>query len=174
MSFRANLILLFIYLAWQMVSAPALCQPQPCRLQYIFTDSADAIPARGRQQEFKDSASVIRHLGTEISELWSQGFLAAGIDSVRFDSLQAVAWIYKGEKYHWAAVTPDSTVEKIFKQLPGRTGKILSGPVDPVELASVKEKIIRYMENDGYPFAAVSLEDISISGWGDFGGDGTA
>lgn len=164
MSFRVNFILLFIYLAWQAVSVPALCQPY--RLQYILSDSAGTAAVRGHQQEFSDSASVIRHLRSELTAFWRKGYLAASIDSIHFDSLQAVVWLFAGETYRWADISTDSTVIKILRQSKIRPGKILRGPVDPRELASLQEKIIRSAENNGYPFAMVSLEDVSISGGG--------
>lgn len=158
MSFRANLILLFIYIAWQTASVPALCQHY--RLQYVCTDSSDTAPPIGRLHEFSDSAAIIRHLGIKISELWRDGYLAASIDSITFNSLQATARIYSGDRYFWAEVTPDSTLEKILRQLPGRKDRIFRGPVDPVRLARVKDLVISYMENEGYPFASVLLENL--------------
>lgn len=145
---------------------PFAGQCQPYRHRYILTDSAGAGVISSRSQEFADSASVVRHLRAELTGLLREGYLAASIDSVRFDSLQVTAWLFKGGTYHWAKITPDSTAEKVLKQIPGRTGKIFSGPFNPAELASVQDKIIRYMENEGYPFASVSLGDVTIADGG--------
>jgi outer membrane protein assembly factor BamA len=94
--------------------------------------------------------------------LFSKGFAAASIDSVFYDSTEAKAKIYLGQKYKWAKIS----VEGIDKNVLDNTGwnekQFENKPMNFSLIELQQKKIIEYYENNGYPFAQVSLQNIEI------------
>ncbi|MEO7834375.1 MAG: hypothetical protein ABIR50_03580, partial [Ginsengibacter sp.] len=95
-------------------------------------------------------------------DLFSKGFPAASVDSVFYDSREAKAKIYLGEKYKWAKISVDSIDENILNNVGWNKKQFENRPINFSTLQLQQQKIIAYYENNGYPFAQVSLQNIEI------------
>lgn len=106
-----------------------------------------------KQAAYKEINSIITHLQHE-------GYLLAEADSVLEDTAQVIVLINEGKIYKWAQL-------KLGNLDPGLASKIgiseklyFNKPFRYKEVARSINKIISYYENNGYPFAEVSLDSV--------------
>ncbi len=90
------------------------------------------------------------------------GFIAASIDSVHYFDTAATAYIFIGKKYTWKVIGASITDEVFRKQLKqvfaSYSGKVISTD----NFVQFQDKLLQLLENNGYPFAAVGLDSITI------------
>jgi len=90
-----------------------------------------------------------------------QGYLLADYDSIaKKDSV----WMYYLNKhflFKWAQLRKGNLENKLYYEY-FQFKKLDQKPVVYSEIGNLFEKIIRYYENNGYPFASVKLDSISI------------
>ena len=142
------------------------------KLNINFCDSISAEPLKllSYKKDFRDSLSRTKELQKIIDIYRGEGFLAAGFDSLRTrpesfgqDSTTLNTCLHTGEKYKWLKLATGNVDEGILRSA-GFSEKIFSGQiVDYKRAAKFMEKILRWCENNGYPFAAVKLDSINIS-----------
>ncbi|MEO9051496.1 MAG: hypothetical protein ABI208_08105, partial [Ginsengibacter sp.] len=84
------------------------------------------------------------------------------VDSVFYDSLYARANIYLGNKYKWAQINTDSVDQNVLDYTGWNEKQFNNKEIDFARLRLQQEKIIGYYENNGYPFAEVSLKNVEI------------
>ncbi len=130
-----------------------------------FTEAAGGIPGgRGEILKAGDSMQVYLVLKDLIVDERGEGFLAASLDSLRFDSLRVDAWIFKGPRFRWGSLGMDSIDRKILRKARIRTRTFSGKPVRVGKLASAEEKLLGWYEENGYPFAAIHLRDVRVEG----------
>lgn len=110
----------------------------------------------------KESAQI--YIGTLPETLVNRGFAGASVDSVLYDSTFAAVHLYLGEKFKWIEINTDSVDKNMLNSIGWNEKQFVKKPFDPLQLEFQKERIVNYYENSGYPFAAVSLENITIYG----------
>ncbi len=111
---------------------------------------------------FKDSLSVYRELQQMIVKLQANGYLTSSLDSVHFDSTVCNAYLFFGEKYKWATLEKGN-VDAAFLSGTGFSRKSFSKkPVRYDRVAKLENSIIVNCENNGFPFASLRLDSISI------------
>src|SRR6185312_3066879 len=79
-------------------------------------------------------------------------------------SLAAKVKLYLGEKFKWAQINTDSVDEEVLERTGWNSRQFENKPMDFSRLRLQEKKISDYYENNGYPFASVSLENISLTG----------
>ncbi|MBK5286204.1 MAG: hypothetical protein JJE25_12465, partial [Bacteroidia bacterium] len=114
------------------------------------------------KKEFRDSLNRNKELQKIIETYRNAGFLAAGFDSLQNDSTKLNACLYTGEKYTWLKLGAGNIDEGILRSA-GFNEKIFRGQIVDYKRASkLMEKILRWCENHGFPFASVRLDSIEI------------
>jgi outer membrane protein assembly factor BamA len=88
------------------------------------------------------------------------GYLQAHFDSTFTDSTQSYFRIHSGPRYHWAELNAKNIPAEILDELRLRKLSESQKPFSLSELSTVFEKIVRYYENNGHPFALIGFEDI--------------
>ncbi len=112
--------------------------------------------------EGKEFASV--YIDALPQTLLGKGFPGASVDSVMYDSTFANVDLYLGEQYKWAQINTDSIDEKLLEAISWNTKLFDNKKIDFAMLQQQEETILNYYEGNGYPFAEVSLENISMTG----------
>jgi outer membrane protein assembly factor BamA len=110
---------------------------------------------------FNTPVEAQKYLQELLFQLQESGYLAASIDSVYRGADQWSAWIYAGSMYRWARLNLDQVPQAIWSNAAIRLGDWQSKPVQPRRLARLSEQLLQYCENNGYPFATVSLRNVS-------------
>ncbi|MFQ5334650.1 MAG: hypothetical protein ACE5DN_01105, partial [Flavobacteriales bacterium] len=94
--------------------------------------------------------------------LYRQGRLAAAVDSIQADSISRRVFIHRGTEYKWVGLHRGNLDDAILNDVKFREKIFRERPLDPGEFAGIMESILVHCENNGYPFARVGLDSISV------------
>lgn len=128
----------------------------------ILLDTSDAPEQilNPYQNYIGDSAQIQSRLNLLIGELQNEGFIAASIDSIIFDSLTVKAKLFTGRKYYWSDLDLSRLDSDLKETLNVKKEKI--GVVSLNEWQSLISNILSYYENSGYPFVKVNPQEFEI------------
>ena len=116
----------------------------------------------GLQTEFPSRPVCIDYVNKLPSLLQAKGFVNASLDSIFFDTTTARLVLYIGEQYKWAHINIAAADPQVLSNS-GWNGKIFSNkPMNFDQLRGFQENMLVYLENNGYPFAKVYLDSISL------------
>jgi len=136
------------------------------KLLYIILEDvpeSDNMKRFDYSNSFKDSLSAIHEIHRYTLQLHETSYLEAATDSVIYSKDSIKAYIHVGPRHHWSRLhsgnVPD---EYLYKS--GYKQKFFSNTrFSYKELSSLENKVIKYSENNGYPFASVFLDSINIA-----------
>ena len=94
--------------------------------------------------------------------LHAKGYVTASLDSVHYDSTFATAVIFIGDMYKWADVDTKQIDEELLDAIGWRENVFTNKTMDFDQLKNWQEKMLVYLENNGYPFAKVFLDSMQI------------
>ena len=104
----------------------------------------------------KKAAEVI------IPQLINDGYIAASLDKWQCDSITCNATIFTGKKYKWARLDKGNVDEYALSKIGFRDKLHNNKLLSQNQLAQLFEKLIAHYESNGYPFASVKLDSVSI------------
>ncbi|MCK4569933.1 MAG: BamA/TamA family outer membrane protein, partial [Bacteroidales bacterium] len=91
-----------------------------------------------------------------------KGYITASMDSIYEDSSSISGWLYTGDVYHMSVIRPGNAPGVILSQSGYKEKLYSSKPFNINEIYELTEDILSYCENNGYPFASVSLDSVCI------------
>lgn len=118
----------------------------------------------------KDAFSKTSYTKEEISETlrnilitcYNNAYLIASYDSILYDTLKANAYLNIGQQYKWAYLKKGNVDEGVLSEIGFSEKKYSNKPISYKNVTVLENKIVTYFENNGYPFASVKLDSISI------------
>ncbi|MBX2841824.1 MAG: BamA/TamA family outer membrane protein [Flammeovirgaceae bacterium] len=111
---------------------------------------------------FKDSISVHTYLSKIEEKLILDGFLAANIDEVvRNEGLQ-LAKIYVGKQYEWFELRKGNLSTTYLEKSNVHLNEFKGKSINLDSFKDLTEKLLRYAENHGFPFAKIELDSVFI------------
>jgi len=116
----------------------------------------------GLQSVFKNRDACIEYIYKIPSFLEAKGFAAASVDSIQYDSTRALVHLYIGDIYKWARINTKSDDAFILNASGWNDKKISHRQVNFEEIQHAQQQILDYLENNGYPFAKISLDSIVL------------
>jgi len=93
----------------------------------------------------------------------SRGHLTASIDSLQEDSASITAWLHTGPVYQTTVIRRGNAGTNMLGQSGFREKIYKNKPFNNRDFARLNENILRYCENNGYPFASVGLDSVVIT-----------
>ncbi len=126
---------------------------------YFFADSVR--PDVALTTGFSGRAAAEKYVVTLPSILLAKGFLAAAIDSARYDSLQCRVWLYTGNKYEWQHLNFDSNAQR-WLQDAGWSASWTQTFLKNNSPDSLQSMLLNELANNGHPFASVGWDSVSI------------
>ncbi|MCX8020712.1 MAG: hypothetical protein N2747_09490 [Chitinophagaceae bacterium] len=149
-------------------SCNIFCQPAThdysLYIQCSDHESRNLIQEAGLKTKFSSRFECEDYIQKIPGILQRKGYLTASVDSVRFDSLSAYVSLYAGERYQWAKVKLSVTDNKELSQFEPYLKNIQKQPIDFTLLDHELDRILRQLENTGYPFAKVYFDSVAITG----------
>ncbi|HRO45630.1 POTRA domain-containing protein [Agriterribacter sp.] len=135
------------------------------RLHYVFAgkDTSFRPETLGLQTTFANQAQCRQYIDQAISSLQLKGYITASADSTVFDSTAAQVWIYAGNVYQWAELNTDSADKKMLAAIGWNSKAFTHTPLDFAQVRYWQERMLNYYENNGYPFAQVVFDSLTIA-----------
>jgi outer membrane protein assembly factor BamA len=113
-------------------------------------------------EKFASRAQCEKYLQALPSEMLSKGYLSASIDSIRYDSLSATIRLFAGSAYTWKHLEVPPEYRNLWNSLqPMPKGK--KGGTPFISIENYRALFLNYFEENGFPFAAVSFDSVTIS-----------
>lgn len=116
----------------------------------------------GLQEKFSTAAEARFYINSLPGLLQSKGYITASVDSIQLDSLAAFVKLFLGHQYKWATIKTAPFDEDILSSIHWPSSSFSNNGMDWASIKSWQEQILRYLENNGYPFAKIFLDSISI------------
>ncbi|MBC5994034.1 BamA/OMP85 family outer membrane protein [Pontibacter cellulosilyticus] len=109
-----------------------------------------------------DSAEAAKEARALVYQLQQDAFLLASADSLylRRDTLHVK--LHLGQQYEWAQLRNDNLSEGILIESGFREKFYRDTPFKPAEYVKLQQRILNYAERNGYPFASVWLDSVTI------------
>lgn len=114
------------------------------------------------QKNFSTKNARDKELQKILLTCQESGYLAAAYDSIASDSLNARAYLSFGSLYKWAKLRKGNVDEGVLSEIGFREKIYSNKPINYKNVKRLQERLIRYYENNGYPFALVKLDSIEI------------
>ncbi|MBC7450641.1 MAG: hypothetical protein H7259_04045 [Cytophagales bacterium] len=132
-------------------------------LSIVLNDATDNMKRFDYEHSFKDSLSALREINRYVLQLHEASYLEAAADSVLHSKDSIKAYLHVGPKHNWSHLQSGNVPDEyLYKS--GYKQKFFSNTrFSYKELSALENKVIKYSENNGYPFASISLDSISIT-----------
>ena len=155
----ASIFLLFFF------NLSAALSQKKYTIQYVLQgkDTLDNLHQLGLKTDFENKEGAQKYISSLLTTLFTKGFPAASVDSVFYDSAYVRVKLYLGNKYKWAQISTDSVDKNVLENIGWNEKQFKNRGFDFSQLQLQEQKILEYYENNGYPFAQVSLERIEIN-----------
>lgn len=116
------------------------------------------------ETQFKDSLQAISYVKDLQQEAINDGFLLASVDSIHYNNKRAIVYFHLGRSFASAVLKLPQEEVTFVRRNARITEKFLAElPLSPKELGRNLQRIHdAYLEN-GYPFARVQLDSVSIT-----------
>jgi len=101
-------------------------------------------------------------LNNIVTDLQSQAYLTASIDSFSRKGNEFQAFLFVGEQYRWATLNTTNIDELLLAKIGFREKLYQEKVFDYQQVTDLKNAILDYYENNGFPFASVKLSNIKI------------
>lgn len=108
-----------------------------------------------------DSTALLVDLNKVVNELRASAFLEASIDNLIFQDSIARFTINRGPEYKFATLTMEEEFKPILAKAGYQVKAIEGKKLDVTFLGKMFNEVITVLENNGYPFASISLADYS-------------
>ena len=116
----------------------------------------------GLQTEFSSRNNCVEYVNKLPSLLQSKGFVTSSIDSISFDSTFARVVIYLGQQYKWAHVNTTLADPQLLSVSGWNEKMFTNRQINFEQLKNVQDRMLVYLENNGYPFARIFLDSINL------------
>ena len=129
----------------------------------INTDNHPIFKKISYKKIVANEAFLEKELNKVYVSLINEGYISAGIDSIRKDSLSYTAYLTIGKKYKWISLSYQQKDAAIISKLGYNERFFNYRPFKYNELSRFMEKIIIHYENNGYPFTTAKLDSLEFT-----------
>jgi outer membrane protein assembly factor BamA len=150
----------FIVLCFLLNSGTVFAQTY--RLTTIYTDTHSVNARPGIKELFKSKEECRLYVVTLPQQLREKGFLGVSVDSFSLGNDGAVMRLYVGENYRWGSLRVKKEDEPLLQAVGYREKFFMNQVVDNDKVRRLQEKLIAYLENNGYPFAEVRIDSLDM------------
>jgi outer membrane protein assembly factor BamA len=161
-SFNDTIKKIFLLLFAMQLSNIVCSQNKKTFLNYEFIDfdSSSIIEKTALKSAFNNQQELTEYLKRLPNLLLQKGFPFSSVDTVYQQNNQTFIHLYLGEKYQHVKFDYAALNQKELSLLNSKRHKKFNTLQD---LSSISEILINYYENNGFPFASVTIDSISFS-----------
>jgi len=146
--------------------APQLLAAQNSHILAIRLLDAERLPAKQKLPEsVSTSTDAEKELENLLQTLRSDGYLQARASITSQTSDSTLAELFLGPEMRWITLHAGNVSEAFLRGAGFRERNFLDRPVRPDDVVVITERLLRYAEDNGYPFAEVRLDSFEFSGY---------
>lgn len=112
---------------------------------------------------FNSTVEATHYLNDVLNLFFESGYLLANIDTVCSDSLNFNAILSSGQLFFWSQLLPGNCNPLALRNSGWQPQDFNEHVFKNSELKYFFEKILEWYENNGYPFAAIALQNIVVA-----------
>ena len=145
-----------------------LLAPFCSRAQYalhvvpVDKDSVYIHNTLGVPSSFRNREACTEYIYNLIPNLQGKGYVTASADSVSFQDHQATLRLYVGALWKWAYIDTRHVDPTLLSAAAWNPRVFAHRPLDFRGYQYRQKLLLDYMENNGYPFAKVSLDSVTL------------
>ena len=150
-------------LIWILLLAPASGRAQyPLHIFSVDRDTSFLKSRLGVVTMFKTREACSEYLYELIPQLQAKGYLTASIDSITVENASASIRLYVGGVYRWASIDTRNIDPTLLAAVSWNDRTFSHRLLDYRQLQARQQQLLDYLENNGYPFAKVSIDSIAL------------
>lgn len=115
-------------------------------------------------ERFTDSLAVVDYVQEVQLILLKAGYLTNSLEQIERNRDTLIANLNTGPRYQWAMLRPGNLESRIAQQAGFRERYFNNEQLSLEQLSGLFDKIITLYEDNGYPFASVRLDSLTIEG----------
>jgi len=112
---------------------------------------------------FNNKGECLSYVNKLPQLLSSKGYISASVDTVEEDSVSMRLRLFVGDKYAWNGLRFNETDARILSTIGYSTADFNQQPFDAGKVAKLYDDLLDYFSNNGYPFAAISLDSMQLN-----------
>jgi hypothetical protein len=135
---------------------------QSIKMNYLGeqTSITNFITTTNAPSTFSSEVEINMFLQNALNDLRKKGFLAASIDSLLVQNEQCFVKPFMGKQYKWASINAKQVPQVMLNNVGYNAKQFSDQPITETQFANLTEKLLRYCENNGYPFAQIYLANL--------------
>jgi len=131
-------------------------------ISYVDKDSLSIQKKLGLETAFRSRETCTEYIYNMPALLQAKGYMTVSVDSVHYDSADAAVRLYVGNAYRWAFINTRKIEPALLSAVSWNERNFSHRPLDFRQFQARQQMLLDYLENNGYPFAKVSLDSIVL------------
>ncbi len=111
---------------------------------------------------FKSRDACTEYIYNLVPLLQAKGFSTASVDSVTYGAREATLRLFVGSLWRWGYIDTRRIDPTLLASVGWNPKTFAHRPLDFRQYQARQQLLLDYMENNGYPFAKVSLDSITL------------
>ena len=138
----------------------------PVKMIYSFAgkDSGFTAAALSLTSSFSAQSEAEKYIRQIPQMLAAKGYPLASVDSSWQRSDSFFVQLYIGTLYKWIRLNTDSVPANILTAVGYRKANFENKPLEFSRLQNLQSNLVKYFENNGYPFAEIKLDSVQLMG----------
>ncbi len=132
------------------------------RLVPVDKDSSFLKNRLGLTTSFKTREACTEYIYNLIPLLQGKGYVTASADSISYGATAATLRIYIGAAWRWAYIDARRVDPTLLAAAAWNPKAFTHRPLDFRQYQYRQQLLLNYMENNGYPFAKISLDSVTL------------
>lgn len=135
---------------------------QSFHLELLGNEAAEFEEQVEIPKKYNDYLQAFTAVNNALQTVYKKGFITAAADSIWLTNDTVYVSIFLGKVYQWAQLKTSNIPAHLLRLSGYEEKAIFNKPIKPSLLSTIMEKMIRYYENNGYPFATAFLDSVSF------------
>jgi len=128
----------------------------------VDRDSVFILKKLGLDTSFRTQQACTEYVYNLIPMLQAKGYATASADSISFSPQSATVKLYIGQTWHWASIDTRHADPALLAAVAWYPRTFSHRTLDFSQYQARQQLLLDYLENNGYPFAKVSLDSITL------------
>ncbi|HYE55878.1 MAG TPA: hypothetical protein VD996_13590, partial [Chitinophagaceae bacterium] len=114
------------------------------------------------QTSFRNMELAADYIQNLPALMQSKGYIAASVDSVHMDTTWAAVSLYVGDAFKWAWLNTSKVNKNWLDAVGWNQRNYENKAFNWQQYALLRQRLLDYLENNGYPFAKLSLDSLEL------------